>query len=56
MSTFAKFHLEVLKETKLKNTKKKKNFFSLKTCVRYFLTNLYFTPNHSPSKTMKNAF
>ena len=27
-----------------------------KACVRYFLSNFYFTPNDSPSKTMKNVF
>ena len=26
-----------------------------KACVRYFLSNFYFSPNHSPSKTMKNV-
>ena len=29
---------------------------SLKACVRYFLSKFYFSPNDSPSKTMKNAF
>ena len=28
----------------------------LKACVCYFLLNLYFSPNDSPSKTMKNVF
>ena len=28
----------------------------LKACVRYFLSNFYFSPNDSPSKTMKNVF
>ena len=28
----------------------------LKAFVRYFLTNLYFSPNDSPSKTMKAVF
>ena len=28
----------------------------LKACVHYFLSNFYFSPNDSPSKTMKNAF
>ena len=28
----------------------------LKPCVRYFLTNFYFSPNDSPSKTMKDVF
>ena len=27
-----------------------------KACVRYFLSNIYFSPNDSPSKTMKNVF
>ena len=27
-----------------------------KACVRYFLPNFYFSPNDSPSKTMKNVF
>ena len=43
--------------------KKKKydfvNFFAenlLKACVSYFLSNFYFSPNNSPSKTMKNVF
>ena len=26
-----------------------------KACVHYFLSNFYFSPNHSPSKTMKNV-
>ena len=29
---------------------------TFKACVRYFLSNFYFSPNDSPSKTMKNAF
>ena len=28
----------------------------IKACVRYFLSNFYFSPNDSPSKTMKNIF
>ena len=28
----------------------------LKACVHYFLTNIYFSPNDSPSKTMKYVF
>ena len=28
----------------------------LKASVRYFLSNFYFSPNDSPSKTMKNVF
>ena len=28
----------------------------LKACVHYFLSNFYFSPNDSPSKTMKNVF
>ena len=31
-------------------------FLKLKACVRYFLTNFYFSPNDSPSKTMKDVF
>ena len=27
-----------------------------KRCVRYFLSNFYFSPNGSPLKTMKNVF
>ena len=27
----------------------------VKACVRYFLSNFYFSPNDSPSKTMKNV-
>ena len=30
--------------------------FILKACVHYFLSNFYFSPNDSPSKTMKNVF
>ena len=33
-----------------------KVYFKLKACVRYFLSNFYFTPNNSPSNTMKNVF
>ena len=28
----------------------------LKVCVHYFLSNLYFSPNDSPSKTLKDVF
>ena len=28
----------------------------IKACVRYFLSNFYFSPNNSPSRTMKNVF
>ena len=28
----------------------------IKACVRYFLTNFYFSPNDSTSKTMKDVF
>ena len=28
----------------------------IKACVHYFLSNLYFSPNDRPSKTMKNVF
>ena len=39
---------------------KKKFFFQfngfVKACVRYFLSSFYFSPNYSPSKTMKNVF
>ena len=28
----------------------------LKACVCYFLSNFFFSPNDSPSKTMKNVF
>ena len=28
----------------------------LKACVCYFLSNFYFSPNYSPSKTMQNVF
>ena len=27
-----------------------------KACVRYFITNFYFSPNGSASKTMEDAF
>ena len=27
-----------------------------KGCVCYFISNFYFSPNYSPSKTMKNVF
>ena len=29
---------------------------ALQACVRYFLSNFYFSPNDSPLKTMKNVF
>ena len=29
---------------------------NFKACVHYFLTNFYFLPNDSPSKTMKDVF
>ena len=28
----------------------------LKACVRYFVSNFYFSPSNNPSKTMKNVF
>ena len=28
----------------------------VKACARYLLSNFYFSPNDSPSKTMKNVF
>ena len=28
----------------------------LKACVNYFLTNFSFSPNDSPSKTLKDVF
>ena len=30
--------------------------YLVKACVHYFLLNCYFSPNDSPSKTMKNVF
>ena len=30
--------------------------YYIKACVRYFLSNFFFLPNDSPSKTMKNVF
>ena len=30
--------------------------FLLKACVHYFLSKFYFSPNDSPSQTMKNSF
>ena len=32
------------------------NKLKLRACVRYFLSNFYFSPNNSPSKTTKNDF
>ena len=29
---------------------------TIKACVRYFLSNFYFSPNGNPSKTIKNVF
>ena len=29
---------------------------NIKACVCYFLSNFYFSPNDTPSKTMKNVF
>ena len=29
---------------------------NVKACIHYFLSNFYFSPNDSPSKTMKNVF
>ena len=37
-------------------TGKFNNVRIFKACVRYFLTNVYLSPNDSPSKTMKDAF
>ena len=33
-----------------------KGFSDLKACVHYFISIFYFSPNDSPSKTVKNAF
>ena len=44
-------------ENKMGNLHKKGwSHFKLKACARYFLSNFYFSPNDSPSKTMKNVF
>ena len=42
----------------IQKKKKKKRFTkkNFKACVRYSWSNLYFQPNDSPSKTMKNVF
>ena len=32
------------------------NNIIIKACVRYFLSNFYFSPNDIPSKAMKNVF
>ena len=43
-------------QEKLKaNTPTEGNYF-LKACVRYFLSNFCFSPNDSPSKTIKDVF
>ena len=34
----------------------KNNLNYLKACVRYLLSNFYFSPKDSPSKTVKNVF
>ena len=34
----------------------KRSFYSFKACARYFHQIFIFSPNNSPSKTMKNAF
>ena len=31
-------------------------YYIFSACVRYFLSNFYFSPNDNPSKTMKNVF
>ena len=41
---------------KLTNNIKVLSGLRKKACVRYFLSNFYFSPNDSPSKTIKNAF
>ena len=40
------------------NTLNLEPFFArlLKACIRYFLSNFYFSSNDSPSKTMNNIF
>ena len=42
--------------TTFQNILLSQKFFSFKACVRYFLSNFYFSPNDGPSKTMKNIF
>ena len=37
-------------------TEHRENNILLKAGVRYFLSNFYFSPNDSPSKTMKHVF
>ena len=46
-------YFEKNRELSMKNPIEKSIF---KACVCYFLSNFYFSPNDSPSKTMKNAF
>ena len=31
-------------------------YYIFKACVCYFLSNFYFSPNDTPSKTMKNVY
>ena len=40
----------------IKNFKRRKVYSSFKACIRYFYQIFIFSPNDSPSKTMKNAF
>ena len=40
----------------LKTKKEKIKLVIFKACVCYFLSKLYFSPNDSPVKTMKNIF
>ena len=41
--------------TKGENENKYSFPLNVKACVRYFLSNFYFSPTDSPSETLKNA-
>ena len=51
--TYQREEFLVIKERKFLGNKVR---YILKACVRYFLSNFYFSQNDSPLKTMKNVF
>ena len=46
----------IMKTHFTKQIRNAEKYRDLKVCVRYFLSNLYFSPNDSPLETTKNVF
>ena len=52
----SKLREELVENLKKNFTDFKDEIINLKACVRNFLSNGYFSPNDSPSKTLKKVF